>query len=201
MTAILIGDIIDSSKTISAEWMISLKEVLLEYGQSPTDWEIYRGDEFQLSVSAEDALVAVYKLKAVMKSLKMDVRISIGLGDVTYEANKVMERNGTAFIRSGQLFENLKQKKLSLAIDAGNENFNTTMNILFRFAVSVMDGWLPQSAQYVIEKLKHPDLSQIELGTRLGITQAAVSRRHTRSQIDLLLDLERLYSVEIKKLA
>ncbi len=201
MTAILIGDIIDSSKTISAEWMVSLKEVLLEYGQSPTDWEIYRGDEFQLSVSAEDALVAVYKLKAVMKSLKMDVRISIGLGDVTYEANKVMERNGTAFIRSGQLFENLKQKKLSLAIDAGNENFNTTMNILFRFAVSVMDGWLPQSAQYVIEKLKHPDLSQIELGTRLGITQAAVSRRHTRSQIDLLLDLERLYSVEIKKLA
>lgn len=201
MTAILIGDIIDSSKTISAEWMISLKEVLLEYGQSPTDWEIYRGDEFQLSVSAEDALVAVYKLKAVMKSLKMDVRISIGLGDVTYEANKITERNGTAFIRSGQLFENLKQKKLSLAIDAGNENFNTTMNILFRFAISVMDGWLPQSAQYVIEKLKHPDLSQIELGTRLGITQAAVSRRHTRSQIDLLLDLERLYSIEIKKLA
>lgn len=201
MTAVLLGDIIKSTKDTSSQWMLPLKQILLEYGKSPTDWEIYRGDEFQISMRPEDALLAIYKLKATMKSIKMDVRISVGLGEVTYEAAKVTERNGPAFIRSGQLFESLKQKKLSLAIDSGNEHFDETMNILFRFAVSVMDGWLPQSADYVLEKLKYPELSQSELGLRLGITQAAVSRRHTRSQIDLLLDLQKLYLAEITKLS
>lgn len=201
MTAVLLGDIIKSTKDTSSQWMLPLKQILLEYGKSPTDWEIYRGDEFQISMRPEDALLAIYKLKATMKSIKMDVRISVGLGEVTYEAAKVTERNGPAFIRSGQLFESLKQKKLSLAIDSGNEHFDETMNILFRFAVSVMDGWLPQSAEYVLEKLKYPELSQSELGLRLGITQAAVSRRHTRSQIDLLLDLQKLYLAEITKLS
>ena len=200
MTAVLIGDIIESTKVPSTEWMALLKKTLLEYGKTPKDWEIYRGDEFQLSIAPEEALVAVYRLKAIMKSVKMDVRISIGLGDVTYKSAKITERNGTAFVRSGQLFEGLKQKKLGLAIDSGDENFDATMNLLFRFADSVMSNWLPQSAQYVLEKLEHSELSQSEIGLRLGITQAAVSRRHTRSQIDLLLDLQQLYMAELTKL-
>lgn len=196
MNAILIGDIIGSAQK-SHQWMGLLKQVLQHYGETPKQWEIYRGDEFQLSVAPQHVLEVVYRLKAVMKSVKLDVRISIGIGDISFDAPKITQQNGSAFVRSGQLFENLKQRKLSLAIDSGSEDFDTTMNLLFRFATSVVDGWLPQSAEYVLAKLKNPESSQSELGLQLGITQAAVSRRHTRSQIDLLLDLNDLYVAKL----
>lgn len=200
MKAVLIGDIIGSSEK-SEQWMDILKSTLHHYGDTPKDWEIYRGDEFQLSTAPNQALLAAYFLKAAMKSVKLDVRLSIGIGDITFKSPNITQQNGTAFVRSGQLFESLKQKKLSLAISSNDDNFDATMNLLLRFASSVIDGWLPQSADYVLTKLNNPELSQSDLGLKLGITQAAVSRRHTRSQIDLLLDLQNLYVEKLNKIA
>ncbi len=200
MKAVLIGDIIGSSEK-SEQWMNILKSTLHQYGDTPKDWEIYRGDEFQLSTAPNQALLAVYYLKAAMKSVKLDVRLSIGLGDISFESPKITQQNGTAFVRSGQLFESLKQKKLSLAIRSNDVDFDATMNLLLRFASSVIDGWLPQSADYVVTKLNNPELSQSDLGVKLGITQAAISRRHTRSQIDLLLDLHNLYVEKLNTIA
>ncbi len=200
MKAVLIGDIIGSSEK-SEQWMDILKSTLHHYGDTPKDWEIYRGDEFQLSTAPNQALLAAYYLKAAMKSVKLDVRLSIGIGDITFKSPNITQQNGTAFVRSGQLFESLKQKKLSLAISSNDDNFDATMNLLLRFASSVIDGWLPQSADYVLTKLNNPELSQSDLGLKLGITQAAVSRRHTRSQIDLLLDLQNLYVEKLNKIA
>lgn len=196
MIAILTGDIIGSTKN-STSWLELLQTSLKQFGNSPQDWEIYRGDEFQLAINPAKALLAAYCLKAALRSVKLDVRISIGIGEVTTKSQKITQQNGSAFVRSGHLFESLKQKKLVLAINSGDVDFDATMNLLLRFATSVIDGWLPQSAEYVLAKLKNPNISQHEMGAHLNISQAAVSRRHTRSQIDLLLDLQTLYTQKV----
>ena len=67
MTAIITGDIIDSQNHTASEWLDVLKRYFSKLGTSPKDWEIYRGDEFQLRVSIQSALEVAIHIKALIK--------------------------------------------------------------------------------------------------------------------------------------
>ncbi|MDI9256983.1 MULTISPECIES: SatD family protein [Flavobacterium] len=199
MIGIITGDIVNSRKLSSELWMNGFKALLNTFGKTPADWEIYRGDEFQLEVKQpEAALFVALQLKAYFKTLKLDVRMSIGIGDKTYSANKISESNGSAFLRSGEVFQSLKKQKINLAINTGNQEVDTDLNLKLRLASTFMDAWLPQSAELVLTALQNPNLSQEGIGQKLGINQAAVSRRRKRAQFDLLLETETDFRQKIK---
>ena len=200
MTAILTGDIINSRKRGSALWIDGLKVLLAQYGQTPADWEIFRGDQFQLEIrNPEQALLIALEIKAYLKTLKLDARISIGIGDKTYTAANISESNGSAFVRSGEYFDTLKKQKLTLAVNTGNSTVDAELNLMLQLALTFLNSWLPQSAEFFLVAIKNPELSQEELGAKLGINQAAVSRRRKRAQYDLLLELNQYYRSKIKK--
>ncbi|HEY0047164.1 MAG TPA: SatD family protein [Flavobacterium sp.] len=201
MTSVITGDIINSRKLSPTVWIDELKNLLNTVGTSPIQWEIYRGDEFQLEVKPEDALITAIEIKALLRTLKLDVRMSIGFGDKTYQAAQISESNGTAFIRSGAMFENLKKQKTNLAVNSGDASFDIEMNLMLRLALSIMDHWLVQSAEYVLTAIRNQKLSQEELGQKLGINQAAVSRRRKRAYFDLIADLEAHYREKIKTIS
>jgi hypothetical protein len=199
MIVILTGDIINSRKVPSKKWMDDLKTIFQSIGKSPNDWEIYRGDEFQLEIKTlEDALAVAFQIKAFFKSINLDVRMSLGIGDKTYKARKITESNGSAFIRSGETFETLKKQKLNLAINSGNADFDEDLNLMLKLTLSFMDNWLQQSAEFVLVAIQNPTLSQEEIGVKLGINQAAVSRRQKRSNYDLLLQVDNYFRKKIK---
>jgi len=201
MISIITGDIINSRKLSSNVWIDGLKALLNSFGKSPADWEIYRGDEFQLQITnPEKALDAALQIKAYFKTLKLDARMSIGVGDKTYEATKISESNGTAFSRSGEVFQTLKKHKVNLALNTGNAELDNDLNLKLRLASVFMDSWLPQSAELVRIAMQDPTLSQDEIGQKLGINQAAVSRRRKRAQYDLLLETENYFRQKIKTL-
>ncbi len=199
MNAILTADIINSRKLSSKKWMADLKAFLNTFGKSPNDWEIYRGDEFQLEIrNPEDALLVAYQLKAFFKCINLDIRISIGFGERTYKARKITESNGSAFIRSGETFDTLKKKKLNLAINSGDAFFDEELNLMLKLSLSFMDNWLQQSAEFVLVAIQNPTLSQEEIGTLLGINQAAVSRRQKRANYELIKELDLYFRKKIK---
>jgi hypothetical protein len=201
MIVILTADIINSRKLSSKKWMNDFKQLLNSFGKSPNDWEIYRGDEFQLEIkNPEDAFLIAFQLKAFFKSINLDVRMSLGFGDKTYKTKKITESNGSAFIRSGELFETLKKQKINLAVNSGNPDFDEEFNLILQLSMSFMDSWLQQSAEFVLVAIKNPTLSQEEIGSMLGINQAAVSRRQKRSQYELLLQVERYFRKKVKSL-
>lgn len=201
MISIITGDIVNSRKLSSNVWIDDFKALLATFGKTPTEWEIYRGDEFQLEVkSIEEALYVALQIKAYFKTLKLDVRMSIGIGDKTYQGKTISESNGTAFLRSGEVFQTLKKQKINLAVNTGNLEINTDLNLKLRLASTFMDSWLPQSAQFVQVALQNATLSQEEIGQKLGINQAAVSRRRKRAQYDLLLETEEYFRQKIKNL-
>lgn len=201
MTSVITGDIIDSRKQKSKDWVEGLKKILSPFGDTPSQWEVYRGDEFQIEIqNPEAALIAAILIKAHLRSIKLDARMSIGFGDKTHNAEKISESNGSAFIHSGELFETLKKQKVTLAMRTGDTNLDEKMNLMLQLALTFMDTWLAQSAEFVALAIENPDLSQEELGQKLGINQAAVSRRQKRAQFDLVMNLDRYFRTQIKQL-
>ncbi|MDW8851994.1 hypothetical protein SD960_17965 [Flavobacterium sp. MMLR14_040] len=201
MTSVITGDIIGSRQQKSKHWVEDLKKILSPFGEMPAQWEIYRGDEFQVEIkNPEEALLTAILIKAHLRALKSDARMSIGFGDKTHNAEKISESNGTAFINSGELFETLKKQKVTLALRTGDIIFDEKMNLMLRLALTFMDNWLAQPAQFVAVAIENPNLSQEELGQKLGINQAAVSRRQKRAQFDLIMNLDRYFRTQIKEL-
>lgn len=199
MTAIILGDIIKSRKRETI-WMDELKLYLKNIGESPSVWEIFRGDQFQIEVQLEKALLTAIQIKALLRSIKSDARMSIGLGEKNYLSEKISESNGSAFIHSGETFETLKKEKNTLAVTSGNEKWDKEFNLMLRFASTIMDNWPSQTAEFVSVALRNPELSQEKIGEMLSINQAAVSRRKSRAQYDLILELNEFYIEKIKQL-
>src|SRR5687768_12105756 len=105
MISVITGDIINSKRIKPSTWLKALKKDLNSWGDTPKQWEIYRGDSFQLEIkNAADALTAAIQLKTTIKSLKgVDVRMAIGIGEKNHNARNITESNGSAFIHSGEL--------------------------------------------------------------------------------------------------
>lgn len=194
MIAVLTADIIDSAQKPASYWLDPLRALLQEFGDQPADWDIYRGDEVQVRTSPQKALLMAARLKALLRSLKgLDIRIAIGLGDEAIRANRVGESNGTAYMRSGRAFGQLRNQKSNLWVDSGNQTADAAMNLLLKMALHFMDQWSAVSAETVALALAHPEASQEQLAGQLGIRQSAVSQRQARARLDLVEDLLAFY--------
>ncbi len=194
MTSIVTGDIIRSRKVGDPEeWMGPLKTLFNTLGSEPGVWQFFRGDSFQLEVkNVDDVFKVALKMKATVKCIKdLDIKLAIGIGRKNYSAPRITESNGEAFIYSGELFD--KMKKKNLAIRTPWDEFDKQMNLYFDLAVLTMDRWTQNSAEIVKMSLDSPDLTQRELGEKLGITQGRVSDRQKRAGFEEMLKLEKRF--------
>lgn len=126
--------------------------------------------------------------------------MSIGIGDKTFNANRISESNGSAFVYSGEAFGTMKKNKINLVMQSANSDFNKDMNLLIRLGLSFMDNWLSQQAEYVFLAINNSELSQEEMGEILKINQAAVSKRRKRANFDLMLEINQAYVEKLKML-
>lgn len=201
MICILTGDIKGSRKAKSKNWLAELKELFLQFGKNPADWEIYRGDEFQIEIKdCEEALLIAFQIKAFLRTISLDARMSIGIGEKTSKAKRISESNGSAFVYSGEAFDVMKKNKINLVVQSADNQFNKDMNLLIRLGLSFMDNWLAQQAEYVLLAINNPELSQEEMGEILKINQAAVSKRRKRANFDLMLEINLAYVEKLKML-
>lgn len=202
MTSILTGDIIHSRKKATKTWLPVLKKKLAKHGKPPHQWEIYRGDSFQLEVKkTEEALLVAVQLKVLIKSIQgLDVRIAIGIGEKSYNAKNITESNGSAFVYSGKLLETLKEQKVNLQISTGNKQFDEEMNLYLKLATIIMDSWTVNAAKTIQKVLEYPDKSQEAIGKLLKINQNAVSSRLKRAHFQEILELNKMYRAKVATL-
>ena len=199
MRAVITGDIINSRKQPPAEWLPLLKEVLSNYGRNPREWEIFRGDSFQLIVPTKKALHVAIHLKAGIKTIKdLDVRIAIGIGEQDHKAKKISESNGSAFVRSGEGFESLK--KQNMGIFTGNPEEDELLKLLLTLALLTMNSWSTTVAMAIKTALENPEKSQTELAVLLGKSQSSLSEALKRGAFDEISNLEEFYRKKMDRL-
>lgn len=197
MIAVVTGDIINSRTQPAADWLPLLKDILSSYGESPAQWEISRGDSFQLITSPTRALQAALHLKAGVKTIKdLDVRIAIGIGEQDHNARKVSESNGSAFIRSGEGFDSLK--KQNMGIFTGNPEEDELLNLILELALLTMNNWSTTVANSIKTAIENPEKSQTELAALLGKSQSSLSEALNRGAYEEICKMEDFYRKKIK---
>lgn len=196
MVAVITGDIVNSRSEESTDWLPILKNVLNFYGTSPKQWEIFRGDSFQISVSPHQAFQACIHIKAAIKSQKnLDVRMAIGIGEETYNAGDITEANGSAYIRSGDCFDFLK--KQNLAIRTSDSETDEILNLLFSLALLTMDAWSSTVARLIKIFLEHPDRNQKELSELVKKSQSSVSEGLKRGGYAEVMELNSFFKRQV----
>ncbi|MGJ8659643.1 transcriptional regulator [Cellulophaga fucicola] len=199
MIAVITGDIINSRAEDVSLWMPVLKKELQKIGERPKDWEIYRGDSFQIKTTPALALKTALELKAVIKEFKtLDVRMAIGIGEESYLADKITESNGTAYVNSGECFEELK--KQTIAIKTPWEDFNTVLNLLLDVLVLTIDNWTPNYALLIKESLANTTITQKELAQKLDKKQSNISTSLKKAGFDEIIKILDYYNSQTKKL-
>ena len=201
MRAIITGDIINSQETDSENWLPKLKELLGKWGKTPTDWEVYRGDEFQLKCSTDAVYWKALSIKSLIKQFEnLDVRIAIGIGEEQYSSEKITESNGTAYVNSGRLLNEIKNEGKTFAIKTPNEGINADFNILFKWSSLDFDSWTVAVSEIVHLLMMDKNLTQDDLAKKLNISQSSVSQRIKRANFDLILETDYYFRKKIAEL-
>lgn len=197
--AIITADIINSRKITSEKWLETLQSILDKYGKNPLNWEIYRGDSFQLEIPVVKALEAAFRIKSTIKQFKLlDVRMAIGIGEVNYRSDNIMTSNGSAFIHSGECFGNLEKR--TLGIKTPWEKFNHKMNVMLQLACLTADKWSVISSKTVAYHLVHPLVSQRKAALAFKKSQGRVSESLQRAGFKEIKQLIDYYAEEIQTL-
>jgi predicted XRE-type DNA-binding protein len=200
MVAILTGDIVHSRSVAAKTWLAALKNALVKIGEK-ANWEIFRGDSFQIQSTPQEALIQAIFLKASIKAIKgLDVRIALGIGEIEFSAKKITESNGEAFINSGEKLDELKENRLLMAIKSPWPEFDYEMNVAIRLALIAMDNWSQASAEMIKLSIEKSGISQLELAELSGKSQSTVSEALKRARFAEILELDGLYRKKISGL-
>ncbi|MDN3670295.1 hypothetical protein QWY93_13540 [Echinicola jeungdonensis] len=195
MVAIILGEVVGPVNTTRNHWFSFLKEQLGVIITPPDQWKISKEVGFRLEIqNPEEAFLRVIQIKSSIKKKKnMDVRLAIGIGEKKSEIIDITPGQLTAEDYAESIRIALKKHKINLGIQSDFQDWDETMNLIFRLALLIMDKWSVSSAELVNMLCWERDLLQEQIARRLGIKQAAVSQRYSRAEAGLIFDLEKYF--------
>ncbi|MFT6335901.1 MAG: hypothetical protein ACI86M_002871 [Saprospiraceae bacterium] len=159
-----------------------------------SQYSMFRGDSIQgLMNNCKLALrVAVY-LKAKTNAIrlengdrtpKVNIRLSIGIGEVDYLSDNVLSSDGPAFQFSGRTLDSMKRSGRELTLTTASNKTNRQWDVMLSLMEEVMNGWSIASAETV--SLLLWDDNEKHLSKILGISQPAVNLRKKHAGWDAI---------------
>ncbi|MGH1517168.1 SatD family protein [Chryseobacterium sp. JK1] len=201
MIAVITGDIINSQHSDTEVWITKLKNLLETWGSAPGTWEIYRGDEFQFKCSIGAVFWHFLAIKSLIKSQEnLDVRIAIGIGEESFSSEKITESNGTAYVNSGRLLNDLKSDGHTVAIKTSSDAVDRDLNILLKWSSKDFDNWTMATSEIIHEMIMNQDITQEDLAKRFAISQSSISQRLKRANYELIVETNQYFRKKISEL-
>lgn len=179
--AVITGDIVNSTDISGNNWVDQMQDVLKLEGTEERDWTIFGGDSFQMRIS--DPSVSIWKAIFLYAELYgkygIQLRQSIGIGDMEYDSGKLATSNGSAFRYSGRGLKNIG--KYRIMVVSGSGDFDLLTRTMLSLAEKIMEGWTSRMAYIFYTKMNHPEKTQKELARILDVRQSVISESLTRS--------------------
>ena len=168
--------------------------------------EISRGDSFQVLVEdPKQALLVALLIRAGFRKSSidlgnkdLDMRLSVGIGEVSYMDEKIGQSNGEAFILSGHGFDNLT-KTQRLSVQTFSDSINSELKVETAFIDDIVSNWTHLHGEIMYQSLL-TDSTQCELAKKLGTSQQNICKRLRCAKEKLVrLYLNRFSSLIIDK--
>lgn len=196
MKAVITADIVNSTKIEETSRYLLIEEVykIIQEMQilSPIKCEMYRGDSFQVMVDdvkhcLEVAILIRLGLKRsnLLEHGKLDARMAIGVGDISYEHEQVILSDGEAFRLSGRTFEKLNKKRLLISTNINN--VDEPLNVMLAFIDELLKGLSYTQSKYLYDSLLY-NMSQMELANVYNTSQPNIAK-HLKSAKENLFRL------------
>lgn len=205
---IITGDLVNSTN-IAAEYrqtvIDSLNAVVKDFSQKTSmKFEMFRGDSFQVVVESAQLSIAIaialrVKLKASTpdKLDGWDARVSVGIGEMSYESDNIVTSDGEAFRLSGRAFDNLGKKRLAIVTSCSELNTLTELNT--RFADDIVSALTVRQARVVYHSLLYPNKTQKEMAEELNMSRQNFNNVWLSAKGQLILDYTEFIKSQIKK--
>lgn len=196
MLAVLTGCVIGHTEIEESKVKYLLRTVLSRYGDTPSTWDTYRNNTFQLIVPCKEALIAAILIKTTLKKIKyVDVCIGIGLGDISYESERIGECQGSAFMRSGHCFDSLVKR--TLGVFTSGEKFNLVTNLMLDLLLLKVDTWDEETCAVISTVLENPTIEFKRLTRLLKKSENKVRNLLKLSGYKQVVALNKFYMTEI----
>ena len=196
MKAVITADIVNSTKIEEAHRYLLVNEldnIIQDLKRlSSLRCEMYRGDSFQVLVDdvkycLEIAVLIRLGLKKsnLLKNGKLDARMAIGVGDVSYEHEQVILSDGEAFRLSGRTFDKLNKRRLLIATNIND--VDESLNVMLAFINEFLEGLSYTQSIYLYDSLLY-NMSQMELANVYHTSQPNIAK-HLKSAKENLFRL------------
>lgn len=221
--AVITADIVHSRKLSNADRVYLLGALSKELNRLDKKFnaksELYRGDSIQVVVfdvwnalrvallikffirslsPAERVKIVTKDAKAVnkLKALWMlDVRMAIGIGEVSFINKKVITSDGEAFQISGMLLDKMKQGKQKLAIDSADSN-SEELKIESILLDVILDRTTALQSEVMYHKLMN--MTEVQIAEKLGINQSAVNQRSSSGYWNVVAEMVHYFESKYK---
>lgn len=193
MNAVITADIIDYSKLPTKSEDLVINAIYNTFEDSAdirtnvdSSFVITRGDNIQIELDEQvDALKAALLLKTAINKIPLnkgnktkpdiDIRIAIGIGEISSKRRNVNESTGDAYTFSGRTLDSMKKHKRTFAIKTYNDTLNAELETEFKLLEVIMSGWTVNSAELIYWKLL--GLNEKDISEKLNKTQSAINQR------------------------
>lgn len=192
---VITGDIVESS-AIQMEYRDSLLDSIRSIAEDvsgfvPLKLEFFRGDSFQMVIdSPEKAMKIAILLRAGLKSRSpkgchktWDARLSLGVGSITYHAEKIVLSDGEAFRYSGRELDVMGKRRL--IVKTRWADVNEELQVSTAFADEVVSSWSVPQSQVIYQILLY-NISQIDIAHKLHKSAQNISKLLSTARAGLI---------------
>ena len=199
MEAVISADIIGYTKLGEEQQNVVLIEIkkLFESIEGVRDnlennFKIYRGDSVQVEIkNPKEALKIGLLLKAAVTQITfetdsykrkrpiIDIRMAIGLGNITNKRSLVDESMGRAYSHSGRTLDEMKREKTIFTLKSDTIALDEELNVAFKLLDEILLSWNITSAELMYCLLM--GMTEKEIAYKLNISQSAVNQRKKRA--------------------
>lgn len=182
---VITGDIIGSSKMkgeLRYELLQSMENIVgkCKYLDPSLMVEFYRGDSVQIissqpEIMANLAIILRSKIKSYscVRNNSCDIRLSIGIGEVSYRSENIVTSDGEAFQLSGRNLDNIGKRKL--VVSTKWQKINDELEVSTAFLDALITDWTKSQSEMIYNYFLYPDKTQIEIGDILKTSNTNVN--------------------------
>lgn len=181
--AVLTGDIVNSTQLLPNEEERLVEGLRLFLAGHL--YEFYRGDSFQVYIKKPaEALRLALACRCIAIGITVqreddvapvsDIRISIGIGEVSLPIGSLGIAKGKAFLLSGRQFDRLQQSEERLAINCDDPAANIGFQVMADYLDSIFKRMTAKQAEVIVNLLQ--GITQQQLALTLEKSKSTVSQ-------------------------